>query len=98
MNTGGRPRKAVGKVLILAMAIIRKQQGISQEELALRIGCHQPEISWIETGEVYPTKERLELIARELKVDEPEDLLLSYKEYLDRQRQLHSGVRKSPSS
>lgn len=48
--------------------ILRQQAGLTQIELAKRIGCSQSTLSEIETGDVDPKQTRLETIARALDV------------------------------
>ena len=47
---------------------LRQQAGLSQVELARRIGCLQSTLSDIETGKTDPKQTRLEAIARALNV------------------------------
>jgi len=47
---------------------LRQRAGLTQIELAQRIGCSQSTLSEIETGEVDPKQTRLETIARALDV------------------------------
>ncbi len=50
------------------VAELRKQQGISQEELAFRCGLHRTYIGSIERGEKCPTLNTIEKIAVGLEV------------------------------
>jgi transcriptional regulator with XRE-family HTH domain len=47
---------------------LRKTQGLTQEQLAERIGTSTPWIGLIETGRVVPNMKMLQRIARVLKV------------------------------
>lgn len=53
----------------------RKKAGISQDELAKKLGVKQATISKYETGIVSPTMEMLERIAFELGFTDPRDLI-----------------------
>lgn len=44
----------------------RVEQGVTQSELAERIGCTQKDISRFESGKVSPSAEKLEQIAKAL--------------------------------
>ncbi len=48
--------------------VLRQQAGLTQIELAKRIGCSQSTLSEIETGDADPKQTRLETIARALNV------------------------------
>lgn len=47
---------------------LRLQAGLSQSDLARRIGCRQSTLSAMETGKTDPKQTRLEAIARALNV------------------------------
>lgn len=51
-----------------AIALIRKQRGLSQDELADLCEVSKPTISRIEADKQWPTRENLDRIARELGV------------------------------
>lgn len=51
------------------VADIRRQQGISQEELAFRCGVHRTYIGSIERGEKSPTLNTIEKIANGLSIE-----------------------------
>jgi len=51
---------------------VRKSQGISQEELAVKLAMHKNYIGMIERGERNPTIRTLYKIAKALKVDSSE--------------------------
>ena len=46
------------------MAAARRQQGLTQRELAVRTGIHQSEISDIERGQANPTYRTLQVLAK----------------------------------
>lgn len=48
---------------------IRKEQGISQEQLAAKLSMHRTYVGMIERGERNPTIRTLYKVARALKVD-----------------------------
>ncbi|MCW7553874.1 MULTISPECIES: helix-turn-helix domain-containing protein [Endozoicomonas] len=48
---------------------LRKQQGLSQEELAHRAGLHNPDISEIEHGQRNPTLMTMHRLAQALDVE-----------------------------
>ena len=59
------PRQQFGRKL----KELRKQQGLSQEELAHRAGLHSPDISEMEHGERNPTLMTMHRLAGALSVE-----------------------------
>jgi len=51
---------------------LRREKGISQEELAFRVGIHRTYIGGIERGERNPCLENIDAIAEALEVSLPE--------------------------
>ena len=62
---------AAGRAIALGEQVrrLREQQGLSQAELARRMGTRQPAIARLEAGGVDPTIETLERVSRALGVD-----------------------------
>jgi transcriptional regulator with XRE-family HTH domain len=71
-----------------ALAVLREQLGLTQMELATRLGISQGELSYYETGQKIPSGALLASMGRLFpEVETPADLLLSYPEYVERKHQ-----------
>lgn len=67
---------------VTVLSILRKKAGLTQIDLANQVGSTQPEISLAETGYTRPRFEVLQALSRVLGVEEPEDLLRDYEDYV----------------
>jgi transcriptional regulator with XRE-family HTH domain len=71
-----------------ALAVLREQLGLTQMELAARLGISQGELSYYETGQKIPSGAVMSALEKVFpEVETPTDLLLSYPEYVERMHQ-----------
>jgi transcriptional regulator with XRE-family HTH domain len=72
IEKGKRQKRAVhfttvtSKLLAKALIAWRDKNGVTQEELARRVGCSKQSISHYETGRGYPSVETMDAISREI--------------------------------
>jgi transcriptional regulator with XRE-family HTH domain len=63
-----QPERVLLVSLGLALAEVRKERGLTQEELSLATGVHRNYIGGMERGERSPTVEKVAVLARRLDV------------------------------
>lgn len=68
------------------MSIVRKTKGLTQTELAQKVGIYQSELSLFEAG-AYPLPAYAAIKIAEILELKPEDLQLEYGEYVKREVQ-----------
>jgi ribosome-binding protein aMBF1 (putative translation factor) len=64
-----RERTALARWLAVEVAHYRAENGLSQRQLAERLGVHQPDVARMESGEHTPTLERLIRVAKGLDLE-----------------------------
>jgi ribosome-binding protein aMBF1 (putative translation factor) len=62
-------RTALARWLAVEVAHYRAENGLSQRQLAERLGVHQPDVARMESGEHTPTLERLIRVAKGLDIE-----------------------------
>lgn len=62
-------RTALARWLAVEVAHYRAEKGLSQRQLAERLGVHQPDVARMESGEHTPTLERLIKVAEGLDLE-----------------------------
>jgi transcriptional regulator with XRE-family HTH domain len=62
-------RTALGRAVALAIIRYRADHGLSQRDLAGRLGVKQPQVARLELGDVNPTMDTLMRIASQLEIE-----------------------------
>lgn len=71
--------------ILTTLSALRQKQGLTQSELAKKVGVSQPLLSMIERGEMFLNPTIGEKLGQLLQVD-PECLTDAYEDYLRQQR------------
>jgi transcriptional regulator with XRE-family HTH domain len=62
-------RTALGRAVAVAIVRYRAEHGLSQRDLAQRLGMKQPQVARLELGEVNPSMDTLMRIAAQLQIE-----------------------------
>ena len=84
------------KKFISTLAALRREKGLTQIELAQRVGISQPEISYIESGYINPRRYLLERLAQVLDIQDPDTLKTPYNEYIRKENLQSESQRHNP--